>query len=187
MTWRMQTRVTDRPRRRWWVGAGMVIGSAAAAVYFLDPERGRSRRIRIADRTAHVARTAQRRALRELHYARHTVEGRLSQLTGRAMPSVLEGPALLDRVESELFTDPTIPHGRLTFEVEGTTIILRGQLDSAEDMAHIEEAVRKIPGVSAVKSLLHAPGTAAPNKKDALIASANAEVEERQRSRRAKG
>ena len=183
MTWRMQTRGIDRPRRRWWLGAGMVIGSAAAAVYFLDPQRGRSRRLRFADRTTHVARTAQRRALREFHYARHTVEGRLSHLTGAAMPTVLEGPALLDRVESELFTDPMIPHGRLTFEVEGTTIILRGQVDSAEDMARIEEAVRKIPGVSAVKSLLHAPGTPAPNKKDALIASANAEAEERESGR----
>ena len=183
MTWRMQSRVAERPHRRWWLGAGVMIGGAAAAAYFLDPQRGHSRRIRFAERTAHMARTARRRAKREVDYARSTVRGKLHHLASGELPDLLEGRALLDRVESELFTDRRIPHGHLTFEVEGTTVILRGELESAEEMAYVEDAVRKIAGVSEVKSLLHAPGTAAPNKKDALIASANAEAEERESNR----
>lgn len=183
MTWRLQTRATERPHRRWWLGAGVVIGGVAAAAYFLDPQRGHSRRIRLAERTAHVARTARKRARREINYARSTVRGKLTHLKDGEFPELLEGRALLDRVESELFTDRKIPHGHLTFEVEGTTVILRGELESAEQMAYVEDAVRDIPGVSEVKSLLHAPGTAAPNKKDALIASANAEAEERENNR----
>lgn len=183
MTWRMETRMAERPHRRWWLGAGVLIGGAVAAAYFLDPESGDARRTRFAERTAHAARVARRRAARELHYARNTVKGKLVHLTNSGSPELLEGRALLDRVESELFTDRTIPHGRLTFEAEGTTVILRGQLDSAEQMAHVEEAVLKIPGVSDVKSLMHVPGTPAPNKKDALTASANAEVEERESKR----
>ena len=183
MTWRMQTRVAERPHRRWWLGAGVVVGGAAAAVYFLDPRRGHSRRIRVAERTAHIARTASRRATRQVNYARSTVRGKLEHLGDGKSPALLEGRALLDRVESELFTDRRIPHGHLAFEVEGTTVILRGELPAAQDMAYVEDAVRKVPGVSEVKSLLHMPGTAAPNKKDALIASANAEVEERESNR----
>ena len=183
MTWRMQARAAERPHRRWWLGAGVVIGGAVAAAYFLDPQRGHSRRTRFAERTAHIARTGRRRATREINYARSTVRGKLRHLTDGEFPDLLEGRALLDRVESELFTDRKIPHGRLTFEVEGTTVILRGELESVEQMAYVEDAVRKIPGVSEVKSLLHAPGTAAPNKKDALIASANAEAEERKSNR----
>ena len=179
MTWRMQGRAAEHPRRRWWLGAGAVIGGAVAAAYFLDPRRGHSRRIRVAERTAHIARTARRRATREINYARSTVRGKVAHLRNGELPELLEGRALLDRVESELFTDRSIPHGRLTFEVEGTMVILRGELESAQQMAYVEDAVRKIPGVSEVKTLLHSPGTAAPNKKAALVASANAQAEER--------
>jgi hypothetical protein len=169
--------------RKWWLGAGLVVGSAAAAAYFLDSEHGASRRTRIAGRTAHAARTARRRAQRELSYARSTVRGRWVHATTGMPPEAVDGRTLLDRVESELFTDRSIPHGRLTFEVEGTTIILRGQVDSPDEMARIEAAVRRIPGVSEVRNLMHTPGTPAPNKMDALIASANAEAEERENSR----
>lgn len=180
MSWRTSARIARQRDSRWWLGAGMVAVSAAAAVYFLDPEHGRARRTRVADRTMHAMRTARRRTVRELAYARNTAEGRWQHLTGGREPEVLEGPALLDRVESELFTDPTIPHGRLTFEVEGTTVILRGEIDSEAEMERIEAAVRAMPGVSKVASLLHRPGTPAPNKQAALVASANAVSEERE-------
>lgn len=85
-----------------------------------------------------------------------------------------EGRALLDRVESEIFTNPRIPHGRLSLEVEGSTVVLRGRLDSEAAIVEVEETVRKVPGVSAVRNLLHLPGTAAPNKVEALRASAAA-------------
>ena len=53
-------------------------------------------------------------------------------------------------------------------------MILRGQLESPAEMHHVEEAVRRVPGVTEVKSLFHTPGTPAPNKADALVASAKA-------------
>lgn len=182
MTWRMQTRVADRRRGRWWLGAGFMVGGAVAAIYFLDPEHGRARRIRFTERATHAARALRRNSIRELTYARGTVKGRLLHLFNGGPSEFVEGSTLLDRVESELFRDRSIPHGRLTFEVEGTTVILRGQVQP-DDMARIEAAVRKIPGVTDVKSLMHPPGTPAPNKADALIASANAAAEERERSR----
>lgn len=138
-------------RRGWWLGAGMVVTSAVTAAYFLDHKHGHARRALLAGRVRHL------------------------------MPRAPEGPAagstLLDRVESELYADPTIPHGRISFDVVDTTVTLRGQLDSIADMARVEEAVRRIPGVAHVKSFLHMPGTPAPNKIPALIASATAASE----------
>jgi hypothetical protein len=46
-------------------------------------------------------------------------------------------------------------------------------------MHRIEEAVRKVPGVTAVTSLLHMPGTPAPNKAEALAASKEAKQSSR--------
>lgn len=161
--------------RRWWLGAAVLAATAAAAAYFLDPQNGRARRIRVVERAGHIARTAEHRARRQARYIEHTVEGRLRHLTAGDVPRYAEDRALLDRVESELFANRSIPHGKITFEVEGTTVILRGELDSADERQRVEEAVRKIPGVSDVTSLFHAPGTPAPNKAAALAASARAE------------
>jgi hypothetical protein len=67
-----------------------------------------------------------------------------------------------------------VPHGRFNLEVEGTTAVLRGQLDTTEEMHRLEAAVGRVPGVTGVRSFLHVPGTAAPNKAAALAASAEA-------------
>lgn len=161
--------------KRWWLGAAVLAAASAAAAYFLDPQNGKARRIRLVERSSHVARIAGHRARRQARYLEHTVRGRLGHLTGGDLPRYAEDRTLLDRVESELFANRSIPHGKITFEVEGTTVILRGELDSAREMQLVEDAVRQIPGVTGVASLFHAPGTPAPNKAEALAASAKAE------------
>ena len=161
--------------KRWWLGAAVLAAISAAATYFLDPQNGKARRIRVVERSSHLARLAERRTTRQARYIAHTVRGRLRHIASGDEAGLAEDRTLLDRVESELFANRSIPHGRITFEVEGTTVILRGQLDSADDMHRVEEAVRKIPGVTGVTSLFHMPGTPAPNKADALAASAKAE------------
>jgi BON domain len=177
MSWRMSTRSDPRPGRpgtRWWVSVGVISAAVLAASYFLDPERGRGRRIRIAERTGRVVRRASRRAERRASYVRTSVSARAHHLMNFAPPEPAEGRTLLDRVESELFTDPSIPHGQLSFEVEDTTVVLRGELDSDAEIGKVETAVRRIPGVTGIRSLLHLPGTPAPNKAAALVASADA-------------
>jgi hypothetical protein len=149
------------------------------AAYLLDPDKGKARRIEVVERSRHVARTTGRRIRREARYALHTVRARTEHLINGGPPDFAEDRTLLDRVESELFVNRSIPRGKLTFEVEGTTVILRGQLDSGDEMHRIEEAVRKVPGVSGVTSLLHMPGTPAPNKAEALAASKEAKQSSR--------
>lgn len=160
--------------KRWWLGAAVVAAASAAAAYFLDPQNGKARRIKVVERSSHLARIAEHRARRQARYIEHTVRGRLGHLAGGDIPRYAEDRTLLDRVESELFANRSIPHGKITFEVEGTTVILRGELESAQEMHQVEEAVRKIPGVTGVTSLFHMPGTPAPNKAEAIAASAKA-------------
>jgi hypothetical protein len=181
----MQTvRMSKRLRGRWWVvGAALAAGSMAVA-YFFDPDKGKGRRIEVLERSGHAARTTSRRLRREARYAFNTLRARTEHLLALSPQRYVDDRTLLDRVESELFVSRSIPRGRLTFEVEGTTVILRGQLDSIEETHRIEEAVRKLPGVTAVTSLLHLPGTPAPNKAEALAASKEATVRPAARRRK---
>jgi hypothetical protein len=177
MSWRLKTRTDARRGRtgmRWWVGAGMLAVGAVAGAYFLDPNKGGGRRNRIVGRTAHMLRQTRKDIRRELRYASTSVGGKLRHLAEDGPPAFADGRTLLDRVESELFEDASIPHGRISLEVESTTVVLRGELDSWAEIARVESAVRKIPGVDGVRSLLHIPGTPAPNKAAALEASAEA-------------
>jgi hypothetical protein len=154
-----------------------VVAVAAGALimgYFLDPTLGHSRRRLLAARSTHLVKRAAMRIGREARYlGTGTYRRTLHRL--RPVPArPAEGRTLLDRVESELFAEPSIPHGRLNLEVEDATVVVRGQLDSQASIAEVQEAVRRIPGVSGIKSLLHLTGTPAPNKAAALRASARA-------------
>lgn len=162
-----------RVRRRWWLMAGTVAGALVAG-YFLDPESGRRRRHDFAARSTHGVRRVARRIGRESRYIGTMVYRRTLHEVRRIPAKPAEGRALLDRVESELFANPSIPHGRLSLEVEDATVVLRGQLDSLTEISHVAEVVREIPGVSGVNNLLHLTGTPAPNKVAALQASAKA-------------
>jgi BON domain len=178
MTWRFQTRTSRGPAARWWISAAGVAGAAAAAAYWLDPDRGNARRRRAADRTVHAARRVWRGTRREIRYLTLSTANRLRHRIVDGPPVAAEGRMLLDRVESELFTDARVPHGRLSLEVEGMTVILRGELDSNTEIDYVEQAVRRIPGVYDVRDLLHVTGTEAPNKVDALNASSGVAAEQ---------
>jgi hypothetical protein len=142
--------------------------------YLLDPKLGHSRRSVLAARSTHLVKRAAMRIRREARYLGTAAYRRTLHRLRPAPARPVEGRILLDRVESELFANRKIPHGQLNLEVEDATVVLRGQLDSQASIAEVEEAVRRIPGVSRIKSLLHLVGTPAPNKVAALRASARA-------------
>ncbi len=155
---------------RWWLALAVEAGIVATAAYVLDPIEGHGRRRRIADRTAHRVRAARKAMLRVARHATATIRGRGRRLLLGGRPVFADGRVLLDRVESELFRDPTIPRGRMNLDVDGLTVVLRGALDSGEDMARVERAVAAVPGVAGVRTFLHLVGTPAPNKVAALFA-----------------
>ena len=156
------------PRRRgispWAIISGAVAG--ALTVYFLDPEQGRARRAMFKDWS--MARL--RRGWREVNKL-----GRYSTSTAAAMPQKMvslrsnsrpaaDDVTLKDRVESEVARDPEFPKGKINFEVESGVVTIRGAVDNAFQIASVERAVYKVPGVVGVENLLHVEGTPAPNK-----------------------
>ncbi len=153
--------------------AGAAAGAATA--YLFDPVSGRGRRIRLRDRA--LART--RRTLNDAEgTARHLSNVAAGKATG-ALSRVVPDPGVDDstlaqRIQSEVFGSPQIPKDRIALEVREGVAVLRGELDSAEEIADLTRRVQAVAGVREVDSLLHLPGRDAPNKRDALRASGDA-------------
>ena len=74
----------------------------------------------------------------------------------------LDDVSLVRKVESELFRDRTIPKGPISINADRGIVVLRGQLDDAQEIDRIEREVRVVAGVRDVENLLHPPGVPAP-------------------------
>jgi len=139
----------------------LIVSAAAGAVaaFFLDPERGRGRRIQTANQLAGLGRRAGRRVGRWARYATSTVGAvgeRIQYRTTDYRPA--NDATLAAKVESQLFRDPSIPKGRMNINVENGVVILRGTADSDGQIERIVAGTKAIPGVRAVRSLLRTPG-----------------------------
>jgi len=140
--------------------------AGAAAVYFFDPERGRARRAMVGDWAG--------ARLRRGWLAVNQISSRTSSSAAafpqrmvqlRSMrPRPADDLTLRDRVESEVFRNSDLPKGQINFDVESGVVTIRGQVENAYQIAYVEKAVLKVPGVAGVENLLHVDGTPAPNK-----------------------
>lgn len=145
-----------------------IIGGAiggAIAVYFLDPQRGPARRARFVDWSSTRIRRGRESLGRLSARGSRTVAAlpqRVVNLRSSGRP--VDDLTLRDRVESEVFRNPEVPKGRINLDVEFGIVTIRGQVDNALQIATIEKAVLKVPGVSGVENLLHVDGTPAPNR-----------------------
>jgi hypothetical protein len=165
---RRQTRAagTRRPRRGGPSGLVILSGAVAGAVavYFLDPQQGRARRAKLVDWSGARVRRG------------WLVLNQLGARTGsnaaafpQRMVSLRSGPrpaddlTLRDRVESEIFRKGDLPKGQINLDVESGVVTIRGQVENAFQIASVEKAVLKVPGVVGVENLLHVDGTPAPN------------------------
>jgi hypothetical protein len=142
--------------------------AGAAAVYFFDPQQGRARRAQFIDWSG----ARLRRGWRALDGMKSRASANASAFPQK-MVSLRSGPrpaddlTLRDRVESEVFRNPDLPKGQINIEVESGVVTVRGQVDNAFQIANVEKAVMKVPGVAGVENLLHVNGTPAPNKAQA--------------------
>jgi len=141
---------------RYVMAVGVGAGLGAGLEYFLDPDRGRRRRNMARDRAAAAARRANSTVQRKARYAASTARG----LTDRAAYSkngeiAPDDATLAHRVESEIFRDPEVPKGQINVNVEDNVVVLRGKIDSPEEMSALEKKVRQIPGVYDVRNMLH--------------------------------
>jgi hypothetical protein len=165
---RKQTRMAGNrlPRRggpsRLAVVSGAVAG--AVAVYFLDPQHGRARRAQFIDWSGARLRRGWK-AVNELGARTGANASALPQrmVSLRSGPRPADDLTLRDRVESEIFRNGDLPKGQINLDVESGVVTIRGQVENAFQIASVEKAVLKVPGVVGVENLLHVDGTPAPN------------------------
>jgi osmotically-inducible protein OsmY len=154
-----------------WLAITCCLGSALLT-YMCDPRQGRRRRTMIRDMGQARLRRAGRAMTQTWRGTAADVYG-ISHRMVHLVPKETDVPddeTLRQRVESQLFRDRHIPKGNLNISAEHGTLILRGELDSIEDISKIEDRVRHVPGVRGVQNLLHPHGTPAPNKERSLRA-----------------
>jgi len=138
------------------------VAGGAALMYLLDPNMGRRRRKMTADRSAATL----RRMLRDAGHTRRrmgaSIGGRMQALIHiRAAEQLLDDTTLARKVESILYRDPTIHKGNLNINCEHGTVMVRGVVETTDQIRDIEARVRMIDGVQDVHSLLHLVNTPA--------------------------
>lgn len=134
-----------------------------AAMYFLDPDRGKRRRAMVRDRTLGTVRRAGAVSERLQHRVVSDAYG-VSQKVSHAGLTQDEPPndaTLAQKVMTELFRDQRIPKGSINVNSENGVVQLRGQVEHPEEILEIEGRVRRVAGVLDVENLLHLPGTPA--------------------------
>ena len=137
-----------------WLGA---LGGAIA-VYFLDPDRGKSRRAQARDQLAGFARDIGRSAERRVRWSRGPIAGLGARLAGAfETTQPMDDATLAHKVESELFRDPSVPKGRININAENGTVILRGVADSRDQIEKLLGATASVEGVRIARSLLRTP------------------------------
>jgi osmotically-inducible protein OsmY len=151
----------------------LLIGAAfgAAAAWFLDPNDGTRRRNMTRDKAMKYARKGKDQAAQQATSATETVKGKAEAVSGQSdrgpAEERLNDPALQAKVESEIFRSGDAPKDRVSVNVEGGVVYLRGELDDRSAIESLREAASKVDGVRNVESLLHTPGEPPPTSQSA--------------------
>ena len=156
-------RLRRRSARELAAVAASALAAGAVLEFFFDPRSGKRRRHLVRDRTTAAFRRRARKVERQAHYEAGKMVGLAHAIThhDHAVPE-LDDVSLVRKVESELFRDRTIPKGPISINADRGIVVLRGQLDDAQEIERIEREVRGVAGVRDVENLLHRPGVPAP-------------------------
>jgi len=156
-------RLRQRSARELAAVAASALAAGAALEFFFDPRSGKRRRHLVRDRTTAAFRRRARKVERQAHYEAGKMVGLAHAIThhDHAVPE-LDDVSLVRKVESELFRDRTIPKGPISINADRGIVVLRGQLEDAQEIERIEREVRGVAGVRDVENLLHPSGVPAP-------------------------
>jgi HSP20 family molecular chaperone IbpA len=136
----------------------------AALAYLFDPEMGSARRARLLNQLGGTLRQGRRELDRAARRIENGARGAVAQVDRADRPAPTDDLSVLSRVESVLFGMPGFPKGSVNAEVVDGRLVLRGEVKDDEQAREIVRAATGVAGVVAVESLLHPPGTPAPNK-----------------------
>lgn len=144
----------------------LVIGGAigAGVTYFLDPELGPGRRARLQSQFGATFSRGKGEFARAARQLQGRAQGAVVQLQAAAAPAREDDLTLLGRVESVLHAVPGFPRSTVEAEVVDSRLILRGEVDSADQAREIVQAASQVRNIAAVESLLQVRGEQAPNK-----------------------
>ncbi len=153
-----------------WLAVCCCVGSSLVTLLF-DPRQGRRRRAMLRDQGVARLRRLQRGMYARFRGATADMFGMSQRVAHHPDDADLaDDEKLRQRVESQLFRDRHIPKGDLNITAEHGMLILRGELESADEIVRLEERVQRIHGVRGVQNLLHLHGTPAPNKERSRMA-----------------
>jgi hyperosmotically inducible periplasmic protein len=136
------------------VGIG---AAAAAAMYLLDPDRGRSRRAQLSDQAAALARKAEENARAKAEYQKGVVQGLAHDLTGPFRPEPeFDDATLHQKVKSEAVGRWDGPKNDVEVDVDKGVVTLKGNVD-AENVDDLIRLVEGVPGVASINDQLSVP------------------------------
>lgn len=145
----------------------LLVGAAGAVLqYFLDPQRGRTRRVQTKDQVLAAIRRPARRAQdsvsKSAQYAQDRAKG-LAHEVSASDEAPAEDHTLVDKVRSEVLGKPEYSGYTINVNAVDGVVTLRGELDQPELINALRDDVAEVPGVREVESFLHLPDTPPPN------------------------
>ena len=130
------------------VGIG---ATAAAGMYLFDPDRGRSRRARLAGQAARFFRKAGGRIGAQARYQRGVAQGAMHKMAEPFRPDEeIDDNTLLQKVRSEALGRWRGPKRGVEIDIDSGTVTLRGPVtrERAEELVELVEAVDGVEAVS---------------------------------------
>ena len=162
---RARAAAAGEPRGPGLMGSMLVAGLAAIggaiAAFLADPDRGRGRRARLLDQGAAIVRRTGRHAERAARGAVATASGAMkaaSHARSSSSTGATDDVTLAARAETALFRDPSVPKGSINVNAERGTLVLRGEVPTAELRDRLGEEAERIDGVWSVHNLLRVEG-----------------------------
>jgi osmotically-inducible protein OsmY len=136
------------------VGIG---AAAAAAMYLLDPDRGRTRRAKLSDQAAAMARKAEEKARAQAEHQKGVVQGLAHDLTEPFRPEPdFDDETLRQKVKSEAIGRWEGPKSDVEIDVESGVVTLKGNVDS-QNVDQLIRLVKGVPGVASVSDQMSVP------------------------------
>ena len=140
-------------KTRFWRSAGIGATVAAAGAYLFDPDRGRSRRARLADQTGAALRKAGERIKAQASYQKGVARGLVHDVTKPFQPPVeVDDETLLQKIRSEAVGRWPGSKQDLEIEVIDGAVTVRGQAPPD----HADELIRLIESVDGVRAVADA-------------------------------
>lgn len=131
----------------------VLLGAAVAAVvaYLFDPDRGRSRRARLADQAAAGLREAKETVKAKAEYQQGVLKGAVHDVKEVVTPDDrFSDEKLLEKVRSEAVGRLNGSTSNLVIDITDGKVRLSGSLESAEERERLLELISKVEGVAGI-------------------------------------